>query len=108
MTFWNISRASSGLLASFILLGLAALVLVGSGPVLPENKPAGDRKQQVLAAYGKLPLSFEENLGQTDPQVKFLSRGSGYTLFLTPSEAVLAIPSRDPFGRLRAGREEAV
>src|SRR5437867_3160351 len=48
-------------------------------------------KQQVLVAYGKLPLIFEANQGQTDPQVKFLSRGSGYTLFLTPTEAVLAL-----------------
>jgi hypothetical protein len=37
----------------------------------------------------KLPRSFEENLGQLDPRVKFLSRGSGYALFLTSDEAVL-------------------
>ncbi|HXJ96314.1 MAG TPA: choice-of-anchor D domain-containing protein [Terriglobia bacterium] len=41
--------------------------------------------------YAKLPLSFEANLGQTDPQVKFLSRGSGYTLFLTKRDAVLTL-----------------
>ena len=40
-------------------------------------------------AYGKLPMSFKANQGQTDAQVDFLSRGSGYTLFLTPKEAVL-------------------
>ena len=45
----------------------------------------------VVAAYGKLPLVFEVNEGQTDPEVKFLARGSGYTLFLTPDEAVLAL-----------------
>src|SRR5687768_8566470 len=43
---------------------------------------------RVRDAYGKLPLSFELNRGQTDPQVKFLSRGPGYTLFLTATEAV--------------------
>ena len=42
-------------------------------------------------AYGQLPLSFEANQGQTDPQVDFLSRGSGYALFLTPTEAVLSL-----------------
>jgi hypothetical protein len=36
-------------------------------------------------------LSFEANQGQTDPQVRFLSRGSGYALFLTPTEAVLTL-----------------
>ena len=40
-------------------------------------------------AYGKLPLSFEANRGQTDPVVDFVARGSGYTLFLAASEAVL-------------------
>src|SRR5438128_10177087 len=40
--------------------------------------------------YGKLPLSFEINEGQTDAQVKFFSRGAGYNLFLTSTEAVLS------------------
>ncbi|MGJ0490753.1 SBBP repeat-containing protein [Methylobacter sp.] len=43
------------------------------------------------ANYGKLPLSFEANQGQTDAQVKFLARGQGYTLFLTPTETVLSL-----------------
>lgn len=46
------------------------------------------------AAYGKLPLSFEANHGQTNPEVKFLSRGQGYTLFLTPTESVLVLSKR--------------
>src|SRR5579864_3123074 len=41
--------------------------------------------------YGKLPLSFEANGGQTDAQVKFLSRGRGYSLFLTGNEAVVTL-----------------
>ncbi|MBD2518710.1 SBBP repeat-containing protein [Nostoc sp. FACHB-973] len=45
----------------------------------------------IITAYGNLPLSFQPNFGQTDEQVKFLSRGQGYTLFLTQSEAVLAL-----------------
>ena len=40
--------------------------------------------------YGKLPLSFEPNHGQTDARVKFLARASGCTLFVTPDEAVFA------------------
>ena len=43
------------------------------------------------AAYGQLPLAFEPNLGQTDPQVKYLARGRGYSLFLTGKEAVLTL-----------------
>ncbi len=45
-------------------------------------------------AYGKLPLSFEANQGQTDVQVKFLSRGRGYTIFLTSTEAVFVFTQR--------------
>ena len=42
--------------------------------------------------YGKLPLTFEANAGQTDGRVKYLSRGAGYTLFLTSgNEAVLSL-----------------
>jgi beta-propeller repeat-containing protein len=41
-------------------------------------------------AYGKLPLRFEPNQGQIDRQVKFVSRMKGCTVFLAPTEAVLA------------------
>ncbi|HEY6293552.1 MAG TPA: SBBP repeat-containing protein [Terriglobia bacterium] len=47
--------------------------------------------QNAKSAYGVLPLSFEPNQGQTDRQVRFLSRGPGYSLFLTADEAVLAL-----------------
>ena len=45
----------------------------------------------ILDSYGKLPLSFEANHGQTDSSVRFLSRTGGYTVFLTADEAVLAV-----------------
>src|SRR5260370_25931696 len=45
---------------------------------------------RLVGSYGKLPLSFEVNQGQTDPQGKFLSRRRGYALFLTGDEAVLS------------------
>jgi hypothetical protein len=46
---------------------------------------------QLQAAYGQIPLSFEANHGQTDPQVQYLARGQGYALFLTETEAVLTL-----------------
>src|ERR1035441_3913963 len=36
---------------------------------------------KLVEGYGKLPLSFEANQGQTDARVRFLARGSGYTIF---------------------------
>jgi uncharacterized repeat protein (TIGR01451 family) len=55
------------------------------------NAPFPAAKQKVAEEYGKLPLSFEANHGQTDPKVSFLSRGPGYKLFLLPHEAVLML-----------------
>src|SRR5579871_3906788 len=43
---------------------------------------------------GRVPLAFETNVGQTDPQVKYFARGSGYTAFLTANEAVLELTKR--------------
>jgi hypothetical protein len=41
--------------------------------------------------FSSLPVAFEPNLGQTDPQVKYLARGDGYNLFLTSNKAVLSL-----------------
>ncbi len=49
-----------------------------------------------LAAYGRLPLRFEENRGQAAGDVRFLSRGAGYTFLLTPDEAVLTLAAPHP------------
>ena len=83
---------------ALLTLGLLAISLMklAPGPFL-SNKPYSaaktpeGNKPQLVEAYGKLPLSFEANHGQADSRVNFLSRGSGYTLFLSPTEAVLAL-----------------
>ena len=54
-------------------IGLLTLAFGASAMAAPTN-------------YGKIPLSFEANRGQTDARVQFLSRGSGYALFLTPGQ----------------------
>jgi hypothetical protein len=63
-------------------VGAARVPQAGAGR---ESKPAA------FEAYGKLPLSFEPNRGQSDARVKFLARGNGYALFLTEAEAVLTL-----------------
>ncbi|CAN5580159.1 hypothetical protein BH10ACI3_BH10ACI3_20670 [soil metagenome] len=59
------------------------------------ESPKTEAKTVRAEAYAKLPLSFESNQGQTDRQVKFLSRGAGYALFLTETEAVLRLKNGD-------------
>ncbi len=46
---------------------------------------------KIRADYGKLSLSFEVNDGQADARVRFVSRGGGYSLFLTGDEALFAL-----------------
>ena len=84
------------LLYAGLLLAAISLVQVQNtlpkGDVLTEGV-AGATKQRIVETYGKLPLSFEANQGQTDRRVKFISRGPGYTLFLNSTEAVLSLSS---------------
>src|SRR5437763_16151214 len=40
------------------------------------------RVREVREVYGKLPLSFEVNAGQTDDRVRFLARGAAIPFFL--------------------------
>jgi len=64
------------------------------GAVKGEATPTADTKAS--DDYGKLPLSFEVNQGQADPQVKFTARTKTGSLFLTDTEAVLALPGSAP------------
>ena len=66
---------------------------VRQGARTPRGGLAMGDNPQAREAYGRLPLSFEANRGQTAPQVDFIARGSGYTLFVTPTEAVLTLRS---------------
>jgi hypothetical protein len=64
-----------------------------STPVIPQNPRI---TRQVQAGYGKLPLTFEANRGQTDPSVKFLAHGSGYSVYLTAGQMVLSLRATSP------------
>jgi hypothetical protein len=86
----------------WVVVALIALAIPNFGEgkqADPERNPtslatssAAIPNRAVLAEkYGNLPLSFEANQGQSDRNVKFLSRGNGYSLFLTAQEAVLAL-----------------
>jgi len=70
--------------------------VVSPASVSPISVSKADPKLQarILDGYGKMPLSFEANQGQTDGRVKFLSRTSGYSLFLTADEAVLTLRNK--------------
>jgi len=86
----TVSRLNAVLLS--LLAALAPCVVAGQALVPSGDAVPGAAKKAALAKdYGKLPLSFEANRGQTDARVRFLSRGNGYSLFLTDSAAVLSL-----------------
>ncbi len=85
---------SSSRLFIFVVWAMLALIShhacgVMPQPPLPSGKPA--EQARLVEGYGKLPLSFEANQGQTAEEVKFITRGPGYALFLKPDEAVLTM-----------------
>jgi hypothetical protein len=83
------------LIAALLVAGLPACARTGtavSEPVRPSRPSPPPRAE---SAYRRLPLTFEENRGQTDVQVEYLARGPGYGLFLTPAEAVMTLHGDD-------------
>lgn len=73
---------------SFLLLAVLLLSLAGTPAA------AADSLDPALA-YPRLPLSFEANRGQLPSAVKFISRGPGYTMYLTDSGFTLALSQAD-------------
>jgi hypothetical protein len=85
--------ASLFLLSMVCAASACAQVLVGgqNRSLLPKVFESDFHTKVVAETYGKLPLAFEANEGQTDSRVRFLARGGGYTLFLSDDEAVLQL-----------------
>lgn len=105
-------------LVAVVVLLAAGSVVLGSGsrpnaqkmmatqfaaspiPIFPHS--SAYPKPDARTLLGQLPLIFEPNHGQADPGVKFLARGSGYSLFLDNSGAVLGMRT----GSSTTGRSE--
>ena len=58
--------------------------------------PAQLTQSQATASYGRLPLSFEPNLGQAPGDFDFVARGSGYSLGLSSDRAILSLRQGRP------------
>src|SRR6266498_1085716 len=83
----------------------AVILLLAAATLAARVAPARVTQPQVTARSTSLQLAFEPNRGPADPKVQYLARGAGSTLFITRSEAVIAL-SGPPAGgavlRLRA------
>jgi FG-GAP-like repeat/Beta-propeller repeat len=56
---------------------------------LPTKSKAAPSKEEVAKTMSNMPIQFEENRGQFDKKVRFASRRSNSTVFLTATEAVM-------------------
>ncbi|HEV3279606.1 MAG TPA: SBBP repeat-containing protein [Terriglobia bacterium] len=95
-------------IGNFSVRGLAQTPAIRSDDAARQSTPPASAGSvdaaRFRAQYGQLPLSFEANQGQADSQVKFLSRGAGYTLLLTADEAVLALKTEGGSTQRISGR----
>ncbi len=78
---------------SLILTVLTSRAQERSIPASPGLASFGGGR--IRSNYGNVPLMFEANQGQTDSQVRFLSHGSGYSVFLTAGGMVLALQASE-------------
>ncbi|HEY1269603.1 MAG TPA: SBBP repeat-containing protein [Candidatus Binatia bacterium] len=73
------------------MVASASSITASRPPSLSSSPQSHSRIQPHISKLAKLPLYFEANDGQIDEQVKFVSRGRGYRLLLTASEAVIEL-----------------
>ena len=84
------------------LLAAVPAIVLGAGQV-GSSQPGPPTAPAVQENYANLPLAFEPNAGQADPQVRFLTRSHGMTIFFTDNEAVMVLqkPEKTAPDRLR-------
>ena len=92
--------------ANIAAQAFAGLLLVGSTRGWEGDKSVAGLKQDAASEYFQAPVTFEVNQGQAEHSVKFMARGLGYTLFLSPDNAVLSFfgsaPGEDDLAPNRA------
>jgi len=85
--------------AMALLLAVPPVSDISASPAeLPRGDQSVGQTEQASLSMAGLPLYFELNNGQADPKVRLLSRGSRSTVFLTPSEVVIALSGPSPSG----------
>ena len=84
---------------------LRLLILVGlfcsyttTLPLLAQTPPcvSTSAKAPATVKWSEIPLSFEPNIGQESPEVRYLARGSSYTLYLADTEMLLSGHNQAP------------
>jgi uncharacterized protein (TIGR03437 family) len=80
-------RASA--LRAIMVLSIISIWFSAGPPRVVAGSPDELSANRLKAKLVTMPLSFEPNRGQAASAVQFLSRGTGYALFLAPGEVTL-------------------
>jgi len=62
-----------------------------NGVVKNSASISAPQEQRALAHYAALPVSFEPNQGQASPEVRYVARSRGYSLYLTSAGATMEV-----------------
>ena len=80
------------ILTTMIVTGL----VISNKTSIQPNVSAVVSKESAVANIGNIPVYFEENKGQFNEKVRYFTRGAnGYSLFLTATDAVYVVSSRE-------------
>src|SRR4029453_123657 len=105
------TRKISATKGSLSLIAFAMAIAIGNSPASatrPERRDAGAPavagdtthalsvdEARALNNYGRLPLAFVENMGQTDRRVHYYAQGNRFGFYLTRREVMLAFGGRE-------------
>jgi len=105
LVFNRILQALPLLVSAIIFLGTSG---GPAGAVSPSEiggkppasvSPTPEKRLQLQETFGRLPLVFVENRGQTTSEVRFYHQGRGLGTFFTPEGIFWKVETRDRHGR---------
>jgi len=80
-----------------IFLALLFCSWATTSPLVAQAPPGATPSAKTpCVKWGDIPLSFEPNVGQEPAEVRYLARGSSYTLYLADAEMVLSGRNQSP------------
>ncbi|BCB77874.1 hypothetical protein Pflav_042840 [Phytohabitans flavus] len=87
--------ALAALISATVLVQAGARFGAGPGQEVTARAESAQGAEQVGDAYARLPLTFVENRGQADGQVRYLAHGSRYGFYFTPDSLAISLLERD-------------
>jgi Beta-propeller repeat len=103
----RINRQISATARSLSLIAFALVIAMGHSPALATRAASPGAagfvaapvstvdETRALDAYGKLPVAFIENMGQTDRSVRYYAQGNRFGFYLTDREVMLAFTKKN-------------